>query len=94
VIDAAMAQDVACTYHTEEPCTQVEFFVALDLPVLSGGDFAETASAFLRKSAETAAGFDEIRVPGEHSIKRNRTSVTFEVKNDLWNEVRNLAGNE
>jgi L-2-hydroxycarboxylate dehydrogenase (NAD+) len=94
VVGAAMGQDVTSTYHTEEPCTKDNLFVALDPPVLSGGDFAETANSFLRnlKPAETAAGFDDIRLPGKHSIARDWTSVTVEVDNDLWDGIRNFGG--
>jgi len=96
LVGAAIGEDVTGTYHTEDPCTKGDLFLALDPSVLSGGDFAETASAFLRdlKGTERAAGFDEIRLPGEHSIERDRTSETVEVEDDLWEEVRALAGDD
>jgi L-2-hydroxycarboxylate dehydrogenase (NAD+) len=94
LVGAAMGEDVTGTYHTKNPCTKGDLFVALDPAVLGGDDFAETAGGFLRqlKDTETAAGFDEIRLPGERSIERDRRAETVDVKADLWGEVRDLAG--
>jgi L-2-hydroxycarboxylate dehydrogenase (NAD+) len=93
LVGAAMGTDVTGTYHTEDPCTKGDLFLALDPSVLGGDGFAERASAFLRrlKATDTAAGVDEIRLPGERSVERDRTAETVEVEDDLWSEVRDLA---
>ena len=97
LVGAAMGEDVTGTYHTKDPCTKGDLFLALDPSVLSGGaGFAETAGAFLEdlKATETAAGFDEIRLPGEHSVERDRAVDAVEVEDDLWEEVRDLASDD
>ena len=95
LVGAAMGKDVTGTYNTKAPCTKGDLFLVLDPSVLSSGaDFAETAGAFLEdlKATETAAGFDEIRLPGERSVERDRAADAIEVEDDLWEEVRDLAG--
>lgn len=50
LVGAAMGEDVTGTYHTEDPCTKGDLFLALDPAVLSGGEnFAETAGTFLQR---------------------------------------------
>lgn len=94
LVGAAMGEDVTGTYHTEDPCTKGDLFLALDPAAFDGRDFAETAGAFLEdlKATETAAGFDEIRLPGERSVERDRAADAVEIEDDLWEEVRDLAG--
>jgi len=92
LVGAAMGHDVTGTYHTEDPCTKGDLFVVIDPDVLGDGTFEETASQFLQslKETETAAGHDEIRLPGEHSVGLADADTVI-VEDDLWDEVRQLA---
>lgn len=91
LVDAAMGRDVTGTYNTEDPCTKGDLFVAIDPSVVGGPAFAEAASEFLRrlKATETAAGHDEIRLPGERSVRR-ADADRITVDDDLWAEVQEL----
>lgn len=91
LVGAAMGRDVTGTYHTEDPCTKGDLFVAIDPAVLGGPSFRETASAFLRslKSTEVAADHEEILLPGERSTRRTAAD-TVTVDDDLWTEVQDL----
>jgi L-2-hydroxycarboxylate dehydrogenase (NAD+) len=93
LVGAAMGSDVTGTYHTENPCTKGDLFVALDPAAFGVPDFDERASAFLRELTDgpTAAHVDEIRLPGQRSIERDRTATTVTVDDELWEEVRELA---
>lgn len=91
LVGAAMGTDVTGTYHTEDPCTKGDLFVALDPSSMTEG-FTERANAFLSslKQGRTAAGTDEIRLPGETSARRyDRETVT--VDDSVLEEVRTLA---
>ena len=95
LVGAAMGEDVTGTYHTKAPCTKGDLFLVLDPSVLSSGaDFVKAAGAFLEdlKATETAAGFDEIRLPGERSVERDLAADAVEIEDALWEEVRDLAG--
>ncbi|WP_276274020.1 Ldh family oxidoreductase [Haloarcula litorea] len=93
LVGAAMGADVTGTYHTEDPCTKGDLFLALDPDALGAADFSERASAFLRGLTDgpTAAHVDEVRLPGQRSVERDRTATAVEVEDDLWAEVRTLA---
>lgn len=93
LVGAAMGENVTGTYHTENPCTKGDLFLALDPNALCPGSFTEAASAFLQqlKDMECAAGFDEVRIPGERSVERDRSCEYIEIKDDLWREVTQLA---
>ncbi|MBX0296441.1 Ldh family oxidoreductase [Haloarcula nitratireducens] len=96
LVGAAMGQDVTGTYHTENPCTKGDLFLAIDPEALGASDFPERASAFLREltAGPTAAHVDGIRLPGQHSVERDRSATTVEIEDDLWDEVRSLAGDD
>jgi L-2-hydroxycarboxylate dehydrogenase (NAD+) len=96
LVGAATGTDVTGTYHTEDPCTKGDLFVALDPDAMGATDFAAEASAFLEslKTGEPAVGFDEIRLPGERSVERDRTRTTLTVEESLWTEIRDLAASE
>jgi L-2-hydroxycarboxylate dehydrogenase (NAD+) len=93
LVGAAMGTDVTGTYHTEDPCTKGDLFLALDPERLGGPDAVDRMSAFLRDltAGRTADGVDEIRLPGEASLARAETDEVA-VDEDVWNEVRDLAG--
>jgi len=93
LVGANTGTDVTGTYHTEDPCTKGDLFVTINPDALGATDFAAEASAFLEslKAGEPAAGFDEIRLPGERSVERDRTRTVVEVDESLWAEVRDLA---
>ncbi|MEF8975260.1 MAG: Ldh family oxidoreductase [Halapricum sp.] len=93
LVGAAMGQDVTGTYHTEDPCTKGDLFVALDPEALAGDGFVEAANGFLRtlKNDPTAAGFDEIRLPGERSVRRDQRTESITVDDGLWERVQSLA---
>jgi len=86
LVGAAMGRNVTGTYQTEDPCTKGDLFIAIDPDSLAGGGFAERASMFLSdlKAEKTAAGIDEVRLPGEGTINRERTSKMITVEDDLW----------
>lgn len=96
LVGASMGQDVTGTYHTEDPCTKGDLFIAIDPDSLADGGFAERASAFLEdlKGGEKAAGIDEIRLPGERTVQREETAETVTVEEDLWESILDLAGAE
>jgi len=93
LVGAAMGEDVTGTYHTEDPCTKGDLFIVLDPEAFAGGDFIEQASRFLDRltAMETAAGVDEVRLPGQRSVRADRTSETIEIEADLWKEIKELA---
>jgi L-2-hydroxycarboxylate dehydrogenase (NAD+) len=92
LVGAAMGTDVTGTYHTENPCTKGDFFIVIDPEALGGQDATERMSAFLRdlKTSETAAGVDEIRLPGEKSIARADTDEV-EIDDEIWTDICDLA---
>lgn len=95
LVGAAMGEAVTGTYDTEEACTKGDLLVAIDPTVLGGPSFHERASAFLRdlKATEVAAGHDEIRLPGERSIRRDGVErVTID--DDVWAEVQSLLSGD
>ncbi|MFB6130745.1 MAG: Ldh family oxidoreductase [Salinigranum sp.] len=93
LVGAAMGSDVTGTYHTEDPCTKGDLFVAFDPETLGGEGFEERASAFVRelKGIDPAAGTEEILLPGERSVEADRTAQVVEVDDDLWTDVLELA---
>ena len=93
LVGAAMGTDVTGTYHTEDPCTKGDFFVAIDPEALGSPEFGQRASEFLTGLTEgqPAAHVDEIRLPGQRSIERDRSATRVEIEDDLWTEVQSLA---
>lgn len=96
LVGAAMGEDVTGTYHTEDPCTKGDLFLAVDPAALGVPDFDERASAFLAglTDGETAADAEAIRLPGQRSVERDRTATTITVEDDLWAEVRALEAGD
>jgi L-2-hydroxycarboxylate dehydrogenase (NAD+) len=96
LVGASMGTDVTGTYHTEDPCTKGDLFLALDPDALGVHDFAERASGFLTSltNGAPAATFDEIRLPGQQSVERDRSATTVEVEDELWADVRRLAADD
>ncbi|RBI59224.1 sulfolactate dehydrogenase [halophilic archaeon] len=94
LVGAAMGTDVTGTYHTGDPCTKGDFLLALDPSAFGRPDFASEASAFLRelKASERASDVDEIRLPGERSVARDRRRDVVEIEDDRWHEIRTIAG--
>jgi len=94
LVGAAMGEDVTGTYHTSEPCTKGDLFLAIDPAAMGAHDFGERASAFLTDllASETASNVEEIRLPGQRSVERDRSATTVRVDDDLWADVRDLAG--
>ncbi|MFB6244136.1 MAG: Ldh family oxidoreductase [Halobaculum sp.] len=96
LVGAAMGDDVTGTYHTEDPCTKGDLFLAIDPAAMGVPEFAERASAFLTEltAGETDADHEEIRLPGQRSVARDREREEISVEADLWAEVRELADRE
>jgi L-2-hydroxycarboxylate dehydrogenase (NAD+) len=94
LVGAAMGQDVTGTYNTEDPCTKGDLFLAIDPDAMAGEDFAAEAGAFLEalKSGPTSDGFDEVLLPGEHSLRRERRTEMITVDDEVWENVQALAG--
>lgn len=93
LVGAAMGREVTGTYHTENPCTKGDLFVAIDPESLAGEGFVERANEFLQtlKNEPVAAGFNEIRLPGEQSIQREQSAEIVRVDDELWETVQSLA---
>ncbi|WP_265110803.1 Ldh family oxidoreductase [Halosolutus halophilus] len=93
LVGAAMGREVTGTYHTEDPCTKGDLFAIIDPDALAGKGFADRASEYLHslKREPLASGFDEIRLPGERSVKRERNAETISIDDDLWEEVQSLT---
>jgi len=89
-----MGTDVTGTYHTEDECTKGDLFVVLDPETFAGPSFGERVDQFVSelKSGERAAGFDEIRLPGESSVAA-ADADTVTVDDDVWAEVQNISEN-
>lgn len=94
LVGAAMGRDVTGTYHTEEPCTKGDLFVAIDPEAMGGEAFTARTNKFLAalKEEDTAEGFDEVRLPGEGSIRREVSTESISVEDDLWERICSLAG--
>jgi L-2-hydroxycarboxylate dehydrogenase (NAD+) len=94
LVGAAMGTDVTGTYHTEDECTKGDLFVVLDPETFAGPSFGERVDQFVSelKSGERAAGFDEIRLPGESSVAA-ADADTVTVDDDVWAEVQNISEN-
>lgn len=92
-VGAATGSDVTGTYQTEDPCTKGDLFIVIDAVAMGAPEFAAEASAFLAdlKRTEQAAGFEEIRLPGECSVKRDRRRTSVEIDENVWARVRDLA---
>ncbi|WP_265110790.1 Ldh family oxidoreductase [Halosolutus halophilus] len=92
LVGAATGTDVTGTYHTSDPCTKGDLFVAIDPEATAGGSFSEETNAFLRslKRIETEANADEIRLPGETSLTREADD-TIDVAEECWTRVLELA---
>lgn len=93
LVGADMGRGVTGTYHTEDPCTKGDLFVVID-PEALGDKFTEQASEFLSvlKDEPTAAGIDEVRLPGEESLRREADAETITVEDELWDTIRLIAG--
>jgi L-2-hydroxycarboxylate dehydrogenase (NAD+) len=96
LVGAAMGEDVTGTYHTEDPCTKGDLFLALDPAAFGVPEFPDRASAFLQSlvGGSTAAHVDEIRLPGQRSVEQDRSATNITVEDDLWEEVSDLAGDD
>lgn len=96
LVGAAMGSDVTGTYHTTDPCTKGDLFLAIDPDAMGASDFSERASDFLADltEREPAAHVDEIRLPGQRSVERDRSATAIEVDEELWTEVRELVADE
>jgi len=92
LVGAAMGEGVTGTYHTEDPCTKGDLFVAVDPESIGVADFAERTESFFDRlrAAGTADGTEEIRLPGERSVERDRSASSIEVDADLWERVQSL----
>ncbi|MFC7249261.1 Ldh family oxidoreductase [Halomicroarcula sp. GCM10025324] len=93
LVGASMGEAVTGTYHTEDPCTKGDLFLAIDPDALGVSDFADRASSFLTTltNGAPAAHADEIRLPGQRSVERDRNATTVTVADDLWAEAQALA---
>lgn len=93
LVGAAIGPDVTGTFHTEDPCTKGDLFVAIDPEAFGENRFLERVNEFLRdvKESEPAAGTEEIRLPGERSLERDAAADSIRLEADLWNEVQALA---
>jgi len=96
LVGAAMGSDVTGTYHTTDPCTKGDLFLAIDPDAMGASDFSERASDFLADltEREPAAHVDEVRLPGQRSVERDRSATAVEVDEELWTEVRELVADE
>lgn len=92
LVGAAMGTNVTGTYHTENPSTKGDLFLAIDPEALGSPNFNQQASTFLTEliKSESAVNADKIRLPGQRSIERDRTASCIEIEDDLWTEIQTL----
>lgn len=92
LVGAAMGEDVTGTYHTEDHCTKGDLFLTIDPEVLGSQGTRARMSAFLQelKQTETNATAEALRLPGEHSVSRDRTRERIDIPTDLWEQVKEL----
>lgn len=92
LVGASMGRDVSGTYHTEDPCTKGDLFIALDPSALGGPDAVSRIEQFLERltNVETAASVDEVRLPGQRPEPSDDAS-TVTVDDDVWEQVCELA---
>ena len=92
LVGAAMGKEVTGTYHTEEPCTKGDLFVAIDPEALGGAGAVERIEAFLDRltDVDPASGHDGVRLPGSSSLRDEREQ-TIEIDRDLWKRVCDLV---
>ncbi|MFC6963680.1 Ldh family oxidoreductase [Halocatena marina] len=92
LVGAAMGTAVTGTYHTKDPCTKGDLFLTIDPEAFGNPNFASEASAFLRDmKRHSGSTTDEIRLPGERSVRRDRDRETVEIEDDCWQDVCALA---
>jgi L-2-hydroxycarboxylate dehydrogenase (NAD+) len=94
LVGAAMGRGVTGTYHTEDPCTKGDLFVAIDPAAMGVADFGDRASTFLDRlrTSEAAVGSEGVRVPGERSVERDHARSIVEIDPGIWERVESLAG--
>jgi L-2-hydroxycarboxylate dehydrogenase (NAD+) len=92
LVGASMGQDVTGTYRTENLCTKGDLFIAIDPTALASQGVTARISSFLQrlKQTETRAGQDNIRLPGERSVSRDRSQEQIEIPSDLWEKISQL----
>jgi L-2-hydroxycarboxylate dehydrogenase (NAD+) len=90
LVGAEMGADVTGTYHTNEPCTKGDLFVALDPAALGGETAVDRIEGFLDElvASEPAPGFEAVRLPGEGADDTEQVDVDA----DVWAEAQALAG--
>jgi L-2-hydroxycarboxylate dehydrogenase (NAD+) len=93
LVGAAMGEDVTGTYHTTDPCTKGDLFLAIDPTAFGNEAFVEGTEAFLESlvQSEPAADVERVRLPGERSIAAG-DAETIEVERETWETVASLAG--
>jgi L-2-hydroxycarboxylate dehydrogenase (NAD+) len=93
LVGAAMGEHVTGTYHTTDPCTKGDLFLAID-PVAFGNDaFVEGAEQFLDAllASEPAADVDRVRLPGQGSLQAAANAETIDVARETWETVQSLT---
>jgi len=89
LVGAAMGRDVTGTYHTEDPCTEGDLFVAVDPEAVGGPGTVERIERFLDQLTDDGAD-SGVRLPGASSLGDERVE-TVSVDADLWERVRDLT---
>ena len=89
LVGAAMGRDVTGTYHTEDPCTEGDLFVAVDPEAVGGPGTVERIERFLDQLTDDGAD-SGVRLPGASSLEDERVE-TVSVDADLWERVRDLT---
>jgi len=90
LVGAAMGRDVTGTYHTEDPCTKGDLFVAVDPEAVGGPGTVERIERFLDRLTDDSGADGGVRLPGTSSLENERTE-TVSVDADLWDEIRGLT---
>jgi len=92
LVGAAMGTDVTGTYHTEQPCTKGDLFLAIDPTALGGPDAVDRIEAFLEEllAVDPTDPDDEVRLPGARSIGTEATDE-LTVDRSTWERVRELV---
>lgn len=86
---SAIGRDVKGTLDSTEPCTKADLFIVIDQPLAAVSDFLD-----LLRSEAPAAGFDNVRIPGERGRELRRRAVAdgVNIADVTWARLQDLAG--
>lgn len=95
LVGADMGAAVTGTYHTKDPCTKGDLFVALDPAAIGGEHAVSRIERFLSQlvHSEPAPGFETVRLPGARDVAAD-DAEQINVDAAVWTEVQRFATGE